>query len=394
MLAPFGRPVIEDRVAWQRTLDRRAFAGAYAFAAAIETAVCTAAGAGNNFRIYRASFANLVAGRDLYIPHPAQYLDLFKYSPTAALLFAPFAVMPFLPALLAWNLVNTVPLCLAVGRILPPTAAPRALFLVLVAIGLTTDGTQSNGLVAFLIVLALLALERDRPVVAALAIAAGAFLKIFPLAALAFASFHPRPRRFAWIFLLVALGFLALPLAVTSPGTLASQYASWYRVEAVDAIDRGASVMALLQRWAGVTWPNWPIQLAATGLLLVPLAVQRQRRDAAFRLRFLASVLVFVVIFNHQAEQPSFVIALSGIAIWATATPATPLRTALAALVFGLAAPLRFIPASPASWPGAPAPAALAVVALALGWAVMQAELLGVALARSGVAARDTQTET
>ena len=38
----------------------------------------------NNFAIFRASFGNLVAGRDLYAPHPDQYLDLYKYSPTFA----------------------------------------------------------------------------------------------------------------------------------------------------------------------------------------------------------------------------------------------------------------------------------------------------------------------
>ncbi len=384
--------VIEDLVRRQRALVRRAIVGAYGVVAAIATAVYAGSGAVNNFRIYRASFVHLVAGRDLYAAYPAEHLDLFKYSPTAALLFGPFAVVPLVPALLAWNVLNTVPLCLAVARILPSPAVTRGLVLVLVAVALTTDGTQSNGLVAFLLVLAFDALERGKPVLAAIAIAAGAFLKIFPLAALAFAAFHPRPRRFASIFLLVALGFLALPLVATSPAALAAQYASWFRVEAVDALDRGASVMALLQRWTGATWPNWPIQLAGTALLLVPAVVHRRRRDPLSRLRFLASVLVFVVIFNHQAEQPSFVIALTGVAIWATVTPATPLRTTLAALCFALAAPLRFISASPASWPMAPPPTALAVLALALSWAVMQAEQLGVALARGGVEARNTET--
>src|SRR5512146_1816428 len=47
----------------------------------------------NNFAIFRAAFGNLISGRDLYVPHPAQYLDLFKYSPTFALLFSPFSIL-------------------------------------------------------------------------------------------------------------------------------------------------------------------------------------------------------------------------------------------------------------------------------------------------------------
>ncbi len=354
----------------------------YGVAAVVETVACAVTHRDNNFRIYRASFANLVAGRDLYAPHPVEHLDLFKYSPTAALLFAPFAAAPWLLALLAWNLLNTIPLGLAVGRVLPSAGASRGLLLVLLGIAITTDGTQSNGLVAFLVVGAFLAFERDRQVLAAVAIAAGASLKIFPLAALAFAAFRPRPLRFAGIFLLVAVGFLALPLVVTSPGTLAAQYASWYRVEAIDALDRGATVMSLVQRWAGVTWPNWKMQLLGAGLLLVPLAQDRYRRDPLLRVRFLASVLVFVTIFNHQAERASLVLALTGIAIWSSATPRTPVRRAITALSFALVVPLIFTAPQPGSWPTAPLPAALAVVPLALAWAVMEGEQLDVALAR------------
>ena len=52
-------------------------------------------------------------------------------------------------------------------------------------------------------------------------------------------------------------------------------------------------------------------------MLLLPLAVARARwPERAFRLRFLASLLIYMVIFNHQAESPSFVIAMTGIAIW------------------------------------------------------------------------------
>jgi len=45
---------------------------------------------------------------------------------------------------------------------------------------------------------------------------------------------------------------------------------------------------------------------------------------------YLASLLVFVVIFNHQAERPSFVIAATGAAIWFVESPRDRLRLALA----------------------------------------------------------------
>src|SRR5690349_14996817 len=48
----------------------------------------------NNFQIFRWSFDNLRDGTDLYALHPEQYTDFYKYSPTFALLFAPFSVLP------------------------------------------------------------------------------------------------------------------------------------------------------------------------------------------------------------------------------------------------------------------------------------------------------------
>ena len=52
-------------------------------------------------------------------------------------------------------------------------------------------------------------------------------------------------------------------------------------------------------------------------------AAEKVRRwgDADFRLRFLCSLLVFLVIFNHRSESPSFVIAMAGIAIWFVSLP-------------------------------------------------------------------------
>src|SRR5690242_19112241 len=60
----------------------------------------------NNFLIFRAASRHLIAGSDLYTWYPTEHADLYKYSPTFALLFAPFAFLPLLPAMLLWNAVN------------------------------------------------------------------------------------------------------------------------------------------------------------------------------------------------------------------------------------------------------------------------------------------------
>ena len=64
-------------------------------------------------------------------------------------------------------------------------------------------------------------------------------------------------------------------------------------------------------------WPNWPQQLAGILLLVAPVLVRRDRwTEWSFRRLYLCSVLLFCVIFNHQSESPTFVIAAAGAAIW------------------------------------------------------------------------------
>src|SRR3954471_5516394 len=60
----------------------------------------------NNFLIFRAASKHLLAGTDLYAAYPAEHQDFYKYSPTFALLFLPFAYLPFSIAMLAWNALN------------------------------------------------------------------------------------------------------------------------------------------------------------------------------------------------------------------------------------------------------------------------------------------------
>src|SRR4029077_2129625 len=84
----------------------------------------------NVFKIFRQSFKHLVAGRNLYAAYPSEQGgaadDLFKYSPTAALGFAPFAFPPYALALLAWSLLGALLLYYGLTRVLDPQPAVLA----------------------------------------------------------------------------------------------------------------------------------------------------------------------------------------------------------------------------------------------------------------------------
>ena len=270
-----------------------------------------------NFEIFRTASRHLVSGIDLYAEYPDEHSDRFKYSPTFALLFAPFAWMPWPLALFLWSTLNALVLVAAVERALPGRAGLLAMLCLLPEVLRGMQNAQSNALVAGLIILAFVALERANAWRAAAAVVLGACVKIFPLAALTFAI----PRRLAlrtgaWA-LGVGAGLVLLPLGVTSPAILAAQYGWWRGVEFSDAQQRWFSVMELVHRWTGTSWPNWPIQLTGTLMLVAPLALRRDRwDDARFRFLYLCSVLMYVVLFNHQAERASYLIAFVGATVW------------------------------------------------------------------------------
>jgi hypothetical protein len=341
-----------------------------------DAALRHAARPSGNFEIFRAASRHLVTGQDLYAEYPAEHTDRFKYSPTFALLFAPLAWIPWPMALFLWSALNALLLFVAVERVLPPRRAMLAVGLLLLEVLRGMQNAQSNALVAALIVLAFAWMERHRRWSTAFAVGLGACVKIFPLAALTFAIPRRRALPTGLAAGMVGAALLVLPLVLLSPAALAAQYASWGGVEASDAQQRWFSAMELVHRATGIAWPNWPLQLLGTVALLAPLTLRRERWDEArFRLLYLCSVLFYVVLFNHQAERASYLIAFTGATIWFAAEPRALWRTALYG-VAALAIPIMstLVPGAVLRTPGMMT-VRLALPCLAI-WLVIQRELL------------------
>jgi hypothetical protein len=357
----------------------------------------------NNFLILRTSSLHLVTGQDLYAAYPAIHRDFFKYSPTFAFLWAPFAVLPPVPGYMLWAAACVSALYAGVTRALPPSQAVVALALSWLAVFGDLQRSQSNALCAGLMILAWAGLERGNQWRPAMAIAAATFVKLFPVAAVLLAVFHRRKVRFGVICAVVLVAGVALPLLVTSPTTLAMQYQSWFRIESRDAIplarygtggaDLYAGLMGQFRVWWGVRWPNWPAQMAGVVILMVPLALRgRSWERRHFRVLFLASMLVFCVLFNHQAESPSYSIAIIGASIWYAVSERTWWRTALvvACIVIVNVASTDLMPRTwYREWY---VPYLVKTIPLIPLWIVMQLELLG-AIRNRGVLERAESDE-
>ncbi len=290
-----------------------------------------------NYVIFRNAFHHLVGAQDLYASFPLEQADRFKYSPTFALLIAPIAALPYTAGALAWNLLNAVALFGAVMWVPHASTRVKAWTLWFVFINLTSSmqSAQSNGLMAGLMLAGFAARERRRDALAAVLVVLSAFVKPFGAAALIPCLAQPRRRKFLVYVAMAGLVFGLAPLAVVSPRQLVLLYQSWLHLLQLDhATKSGSSLVTWLRVWFSFAPPKELVVAAGGALLLLPLARRTLHADEGWRLLLAASVLIWVVIFNHMTEPPTYVIAVLGVSLWFFAQRPTRLNTALIVATF------------------------------------------------------------
>lgn len=288
-----------------------------------------------NYRIFRNAFFHLLNGQNPYASFPTEQWDLFKYSPAFALAMAPFAALPDWAGLPLWNLLNAL-LLLAGVFAMPVLTEKQRVFMawwILPELVVSMQNSQSNGLTAALMIWTFVALERSKMWPAAGWTAAGAFLKIFGIFSAVLAWFYPERLRFmaalsAWLVL-----FTLFPILFIGPEQLGRVYYWWWELLRNDhASSVGLSVQGWLQTWFG--WTPSKIGVTLAGLVVLLVSVAAARRSSQSALLALASLLLWVVIFNHKAESPTFVIAMCGVAIWHVTSRRSGWETTLLIITF------------------------------------------------------------
>jgi Glycosyltransferase family 87 len=137
----------------------RAIGFSYAIAGASAGAISLFFGQSQNYHVFVDAARALMRGEDLYVLRSADY---FKYSPTFAFLFLPFACVPAWLGAPLWSLVNFAVAFAGICRALDGDRERRlALLVAFAGILLSTDGDQSNLLVGGATLLALDAFERS-----------------------------------------------------------------------------------------------------------------------------------------------------------------------------------------------------------------------------------------
>lgn len=291
----------------------------------------------NNYVIFKQSFFHLINNQDLYIYYNNEQFDLYKYSPSFSLLFGLLAYLPDVLGLFAWTVINAICLFYAIKMLDGITEKKKVFLLLFVLLELLNalQNSQSNALMAALIILAFVFLEKKSHFWASLFIVFSIYIKLFGIVAFALYLFYPDKIKLAsyTIFWMVVLAIL--PLCVISPTQLMFLYKSWWGLLIDDhSASVGISAMSILDSWLHVQMPKNVIVLIGAVLFCIPLLKYKLYKNYYFRVQILASVLLWMVLFNHKAESPTFIIVMAGIGIWYFSQEKSKINTVLLWLSF------------------------------------------------------------
>lgn len=300
----------------------------------------------NNFTIFCSSFRHALELLPLYTEYPAEHHDVFLYGVAFTPLIAPFILFPKFIGNILWCLANTAVLFFALKALkLKPW---QFAFIILVSANelfTTTMQQQFNSSICALVVLSYVFIERNKEFWAACFIMLGAMTKVYGIVGLAFFFFAKRPLLLLASLIFWGVFFFLLPMAYTSPEYVINEYGAW-----LDALLKknmlnmftdytNISLLGMVRKISGcITYNDLWLILPGMLLFATPYLRIRQYGSRTFRLLFLCSTLLFMVLFSTGTESYGYITAMVAVCIWYVITPTretTPgLNTALLLFCF------------------------------------------------------------
>jgi hypothetical protein len=291
----------------------------------------------NNYLIFKSSATHLFDGKDLYIHHPEDHVDLYKYSPLFALLMAPFPFVPNWLGIIIWNLINLVALVIGL-KLLPQLTKRQVTYILLICLFELLGSImneQSNALMSGLMVLGIAFLEKDKVLLATMFLVLSVYIKLFSLVIFMILLFYPsRIKSIAYSAMWFVL-FAVLPVIVTGWEGLKLTYLSWWNMLGDDYSGSvGFSVLGLLTKWFNFQGSRTLVFFAGVAIMILPLLKINMYKYRHFRYSVFSALLIWIIIFNHKAESPTFIIAMTGIGLYFTTQKLTRANKSL--LIFAI----------------------------------------------------------
>ena len=287
-------------------------------------------GSVNNYAIYKGVFAHILKQVNLYALHPLDHWDSNHYGPVFGLIIMPFTFFPDALGVPLWVCLQAFVLYKAL-TLLPIKIQYKWILLAICIVDLMTASAsvQINPSVIGMMILSWYFVKKDEVIWATLFVMLGAFIKLYGIVGLTFWVFSDSKIKYIGYAIMWAIILFILPMAFSSPEFIIQSYQDWFEslthknvvnqqvANGAGTTMQDVSLMGLVRRIGG--FPNIPgAYFIIPGFILqmIPLLRFKQYSNLIFQLRYLASLTIFVVIFSSSSESPTFIIAVSGVAIW------------------------------------------------------------------------------
>lgn len=282
----------------------------------------------NNYDIFTGVFEHTIQQKNLYALYPGEYNDINHYGPVFSILIAPFALLPDYLGCFLWCIANAWVLFYAIRR-LQLTEKQQNIILLIGMVEMMTaiHNVQFNPMLTGWILLSFVLIEKEKEFWAAFFIVAGLWVKIYGVVGIAFFWFSKHKLKFVASFLFWFVVLFCLPMIISSPAFIIQSYKDWLNAlieknaQNIDAADESLmqdiSVMGMIRRIFGYNHlHNYLVTVPAAILYALPFLRISQYKQVAFRTSYLCFAMIGVVIFSSSAESSTFVIAVTGIALW------------------------------------------------------------------------------
>lgn len=282
----------------------------------------------DNYLIFEGVFKHVVQEKYLFSYYPEEYVSFNNYGPAFSLVIAPFALLPTYIGCFFWAMANAAALFIAL-KMLPLEEKQKIILYWIVLIEMMTSihSVQFNPMFTAFFIFTFVFTLRGKDWIATLFIALGILTKLYGIAGLAFFFFSKNKIQFIISLMVWLTVIVAAPILYSSYDYIVQSYEDWYyqiirrNQQNIDnsrtAGMQDISVPGMIRRIFKYYGPiDFPIIAAAGALFGIPLLKKQNQDHPNFKLNYLALVLISVVIFSSAAESPTFVIAVTGAAIW------------------------------------------------------------------------------
>lgn len=297
----------------------------------------------NNYLIYKGVFVHTLHQTNLYSFYPSEYFDKNHYGILFSLVIAPFYYLPDWLGIMLYQALQLFALY-SIIRVLPLQMKKQnalLLFLLFEAIA-NCQNIQTNTFIAFAIIAAFVWIYHHQEAKAAFIIAFSFLIKLYGIVGLGLFFFVKRKPQFVLYGLISLLVLFCLPMLITSPQFNVQSYVDWWlelqgknETNAnLNNIHQNLSVLGMATKISGNLHFNYLFIIVPAFILQCFPLLRWRMYSPLFQLKYLSSLLLFLVLFNTATEASTYIIGASGVGIWWLTSSNVSSKKMLALILF------------------------------------------------------------